>query len=691
MAVPETSRLLAQARVLVVESDPGLRGDLVRMLAPRVGVVLQACDGESGVDCWSRESPDVVIAGQALIGIDALAMSERIRKLDPDALIMLVSTTADSDFLHRVIGLGIDAHLVQPVDRELLLELLARCMRDRQRVLDLKMASMVFEVVNEGIMITDDRARILAVNPAFSLLTGYRPDEVIGQRTAVLSSGLHHREFYRAMWDTLLTHGRWSGEITNRRKDGSLYHQWLSIAAVDGELGAPRRFVGLVSDITERKREEERMRRLAHFDSLTGLPNRVLFLDRLQRSIARARRYRHKLAILYLDLDHFKNVNDTWGHAAGDEVLRVSASRMVQALRMSDTVSRRGGDEFVLIVEQSDAPENLNSICQKLLDEISSEIRFASAVLRIDASIGVAMYPDDAEDPDELLAAADVALYEAKAAGKGCFRFFHPSGAPRSHGRRDMERALREGLTDWRYTLRYLPEISLTTGKAEYIEALLRFQHPEFGLLDAGRFLEIAEEIGIMPELGRKALAQAAGELNGMEGDLGLVIDLSARQLSAPDAVAHLLDTLASAGVPTRRITFECSEAALTGSERAVKTLLGLADSGCKFSLDDFGAGYCSFSLLSQLPMSSIKIDRSFTSEITVNPQMRELVAALVAFAQRLGVRAVAEGVETHEQLEMLRRIGCDSAQGYVFGKPFSFEEWRTRSMVISDVFGRAG
>lgn len=688
MSIQSNSSLLSQARVLVVGSDPGVCSDLIRILTPQIAELIQATDGETGLERWSKFSPDVVIATQLSPDFDPFGMSEKIRALDPDALIMIVSAAASNDFLHRVIELGIDAHLLLPLDCSQLLDMLARCLRDRQRVLDLKMASMVFEVVNEGILITDDQARILAVNPAFSLLTGYRPDEVVGQRTSLLSSGLHPPEFYRTMWETLLTHGRWSGEITNRRKDGVLYDQWLSIAAVDGEIGVPQRFVGLVSDITERKREEERMRRLAHFDSLTGLPNRVLFLDRLQRSIARARRYRHKLAVLYLDLDHFKLINDNWGHAAGDEVLRVSSSRMLQALRMSDTVSRRGGDEFVLILEQGDAPERMDIICQKLLDEISKEIPYGNTTLKIDASIGVAIYPDDAEDTDELLVAADLALYEAKAAGKGCFRFFHPWETLRSHGRRDMERALREGLTDWRYTLRYLPEVSLKTGRAEYVEALLRFQHPEFGLLDAGRFLEIAEEIGIMPELGRKALAQAAGELNNMNGDLGLVIDLSAKQLSAPDAVGHLLATLAAAGVPTRRITFECSEAALTGNERAVKTLLGLADSGCKFSLDDFGAGYCSFSLLSQLPMSSIKIDRSFTCEITVNPQMRELVAALVAFAQRLGVRAVAEGVETPEQLEMLRQIGCDAVQGYVFGRPLSFDEWRVCALAIDGDFG---
>jgi len=686
----ESLKLLSLARVLVVESDEVLLHTLKSLLSPHVQEIILARDGESGLDRWCRDEPDIVLTGFSLSDFDGLVMSERIRALDPDAVIMVISDSAEIDFLHRIIHLGIDAHIVKPIDRILLIDLLTRCMRDRQRVLDLKMASMVFEVANEGILITDDRARILAVNPAFSLLTGYRPNEVVGQRTSVLSSGIHGPDFYRSMWETLLTHGRWEGELTNRRKDGSLYEQWLSIAAVDGDVGTPRRYVGLVSDITERKREEERIRRLAHIDSLTGLPNRVLFLDRLQRSIARARRYRHKLAVLYLDLDHFKHINDTWGHAAGDEVLRVSAARMVQALRLSDTVSRRGGDEFVLIVEQNDYPEGVGNICQKLLAEISKTITFNSFGLQIDASIGVAIYPDDAEEPDELLAAADVALYEAKADGRGRFRFFCSKSQPGFRGRLDMERELRAGLDNWRYTLRYLPEVSLLTGKAEYIEALLRFQHPEFGLLDAGRFLEIAEEIGIMPELGRKALGQAASELTSINGDLGLVIDLSARQLSAPDAVSHLLDTLGHAGVPTTRITFECTEAVLTGNERAMKTLLRLAESGCKFSLDDFGAGYCSFSLLSQLPMSSIKIDRSFTGEIVHNPQMRELVAALVAFAQRLGVRAVAEGVETQAQLEILRDIGCDAAQGYLFGRPISFDEWRNRSGMQKDLFGSA-
>ena len=678
---------LERVRVLVVDNEQTTLDVLQTVLSGHVAEIFWATDVESGMANWSRHQPDIALIEYRLPDGDGLDMCKQIRALDPDATIMVMAAATDPDYLHRIIGEGIDAHIAKPIDEFLLLDRFRRCLRDRQRVLDLKMASLVFEVVNEGIIITDEKSRILAVNPAFSVLTGYRPNEVVGMRTSILSSGLHAPDFYRLIWDSLLTHGRWSGELTNRRKDGSHYEQWLSIAAVDGQFGFPRRYVGLISDITERKREEERVRRLAHIDSLTGVANRVLFHDRLHRSIARAHRYRYKLAILYVDLDHFKQVNDNWGHAAGDEVLRVAASRMVHSVRVTDTVSRRGGDEFVLIIEQNDDPEELGSICQKLLSQISRSIPLGTSNIQVDASIGVAIYPDDAEQPEDLLAAADMALYEAKSEGRSRFRFYRQKSAPNFRGRLDMEQALRDGLVNWRYAIRYLPEISLQTGKVEHVEALLRFQHPEFGLLDAGRFLEIAEEIGIMPELGHKALVQAASELTQISGELGLVVDLSARQLMAPDAVKHLLAILLKAGVPTERITFECTESALTGNEWAVKTVLALAESGCKFSLDDFGAGYCSFGLLSQLPMNSIKIDRSFVAEIVLNPQMRSLVSALVAFGKQLGVRVIAEGVENLAQLEILREVGCDAAQGYLFGRPVGFDDLGSFSAGFKSLF----
>ncbi|MBS1158644.1 MAG: diguanylate cyclase/phosphodiesterase with sensor [Proteobacteria bacterium] len=650
------------------------------MLRPYVAEIFMAHSVEEGLAIWRKQQPDVTLTEIETTEVDGLAMSRLIKADDPDAAIIVISSSTASEHLRLAIDVGVDGYIFKPVDSVLLLDLIARALRDRKRVLDLKMGHMVFAVANEGILVTDEVSRIVAVNPAFSEITGYRPDEVIGQKTKLLSAGQHPPEFYRAMWDALNSHGRWSGEIINRRKDGVVFSEWLSIAAVDGEFQRGRRYVGLISDISDRKKEEEYIRRLAHFDSLTGLPNRVLFNDRLQRALVRAKRYRQSLAVLYVDLDHFKEINDTYGHAAGDEALKIVAARLLSTLRQNDTVSRRGGDEFVVIVELTEHPEGIGNVCNKLLTELRQPFRLAGQWLELGASIGVANFPGDASEPEALLAAADAALYEAKTAGRGVFRFFEAEAQKTACTRLEMERELRAGLKNWRYQVHYLPEISLVTGGLENVEALLRFHHPEFGLLEAGRFLEIAEEIGIMPELGQKALAEAVGEILALSenyADLGLVIDLSARQLCAPDAVSHLLDTLVRAGMPTQRITFECSENALSGNEAAMQTLFGLASSGCKFTLDDFGAGFCSFSLISQLPMTSIKIDRSFTREIDSNPQIRQLVAALIAFGKRLGMRTVAEGVETERQIEFLRQSRCDTAQGYVFGRPMNSQQLR--------------
>jgi len=665
-------------RLLIVESDPEIHAFLRSTLSEDYARLDFTCTTDEAMQRWHVAQPDLILTEISAPAIDGLAMTEYLRQIDRDAAIVVISAADDSRLLRRAIEIGIDGYVAKPIDPPLLIDAINRALRDRQRVLDLRMARMVFEVANEGILITDDKTRILAVNPAFSEITGYRPDEVVGRRTHMLSSGLHGADFYRALWDSLQTHGRWAGEVVNRRKDGSLYSEWLSIAAVDGGIeSVPRRFVGLVSDISQRKLEEERIRRLAHFDSLTGLPNRVLFNDRLLRSLARARRHGSRLAVLYLDLDHFKEINDHWGHATGDAVLQVAGSRMIDVLRQSDTVSRRGGDEFVVIVELSEEGEGIAAICHKLITALAEPIQTEQTALVLGVSIGVAIFPVDAEDPESLLAAADCALYQAKHEGRGQFCFYHPEIQQGTCHRREMERALRAGVGEGRYVLRYLPEISLIDGRVESLEALLRFEHPQLGLLDAGHFLAQIEEIGLMPELGALALTMAAGDLASL-GELAprLVVDLSAKQLAAPDAAEQLLAALENAALPPSTVTFECTEAALAGNDAGLQTIYQLAAAGCQFTLDDFGAGFCSFSLISQLPMSSIKIDRSFTSEIDRNPQIRELVAALIAFARRLGLRAVAEGVENPAQLVLLREMGCHAVQGYHFGRPQAFDDW---------------
>lgn len=665
---------LKGTRVLIVDDDPLMRAMLAKLVSPHVAEVLLATDGQDGLEKWRSHQPDVVVTDITMPRMNGLAMSEAIKAQDPGSTIIVISASSENEYLRQAIDIGIERYVFKPVDSKLLLDAIAKCARHRTHLLELEMAKMVFEVGNEGILVTDAEPRILTCNPAFSAISGYRPDEVIGQKTSIFSSGLHDAEFYRNMWDALKTHRRWSGEITNRRKNGETCAQWMSIAAVEGKLGDVKRYVAIVSDITKRKKQEEYIRHLAHFDSLTGLANRVLFNDRLQHSIASARRNGGRLAVLYLDLDYFKAVNDKYGHTVGDEVLKVVAARMQNTVRQGDLVSRRGGDEFILLFEEVQQTEHVAGVCRKLIEHIAQPIVVAEEAITVGASIGISLFPDDAEDAEMLLTTADFALYEAKANGRGCFQYCRVETQTKAWMRLDMERELRDGLKDWRFEIHYLPEISLVTGELENIEALLRFQHPIHGLIDAGRFLEIAEEIGIMPEVGRRALAIAAAELPVLSDlshrNLGLVVDLSCRQLSAPEAVDGLLSILAEAGVHNGNITFECAESALVGHGAALQSLFKLAAAGCKFTLDDFGAGYCSFDLLGQLPMTSIKIDRSFVSEIDTSPQSRELVAALIAFSKRLGLRTVAEGVENLTQLQFLRENDCDSVQGYLFGKP---------------------
>lgn len=671
---------ISQARILVLESDDLALAALEHSFL-RLGIEdRHVCEQPvEALRQWRRVQPDVSLIDVQSADGEGFKLARDIRQIDPDAAIIMFSCEASCHDLQQALEIGVEGYLFKPLDFQLLRETLERALEKRERLMDLRMGRMVFEVANEGIIVTDDEPRILAVNPAFTEITGYRPDEVVGRKPSMLSAGYSTSSFYRSIWETLKTRGRWSGEIVNRRRDGEQFSEWLSIAAVDGDLHGSRRYVGLVSDITERKQEEERMRQLAHFDCLTGLANRVLFSEQLHRTLARAERYGESIALVYIDLDYFKDINDNYGHAVGDEVLQVLAARMQDMLRKSDTVSRRGGDEFVILLELDGHPEGLAAICAKLIAELSRPIELDEYILQPSASLGIAVYPTDARTESELLAAADTALYEAKAAGRRQFRIFRSDAQLQADTRLDMEKELRAGLKDWRYSLRYLPEICLHTGEVENVEALLRFHHPEHGLLDAGRFLEVAEQIGIMPELGRRALAEAVKEILSLDNtrEIGLVVDLSTRQLAAPGALNNLLEVLREAGVPNRLITFECPETALGGNQLALETLFGLALSGCRFTLDDFGSGYCSFGLLRQLPMSSIKIDRCFISEVTSSAQMRDLVAALIAFAKRLGLRVVAEGVETAAQLSFLKEVGCDAAQGYVFGRPMPLNELR--------------
>lgn len=667
---------LADAHVLVVEDDPILLVQLQRMAGKHAAEVRTASNGAEGLRIWHGWRPDVVVTDIIMPVMDGLEMGRAIKEADADAQIVVVSTSSEVGHLRQALDIGIDRYVLKPVDERLLADALGKCLRDAHRLQELRLARLVFESAGEGMMVTDSRGVILTVNPAFCEISGYREDEVLGKTPAVLNFGLQPPDFYRDMWGSLHAVGRWSGEITNRRKNGERYPEWLSIVAVDDPARRTTRYVGLFSDITERKREEERIRRLAHFDSLTGLPNRILFSDHLKRAIARMSRGGGQLALLYLDLDRFKPVNDQHGHATGDRVLAEAARRMMSCMRTGDTVSRRGGDEFVALLEAGDAKNAAAMVSRKLIQEVSRPYEIDGLRIVIGASIGVAIYPDDGGSADALLASADTALYAAKEEGRGDFRFFRMEDQFATHARLSLEEALRRGVQEGGFELRYLPQFSLGDGKVERLEVLLRFRHPGEGLLEAGCFLDIAERLGLLPEVGMRSLEEAArtAATLGMPG-LGLTLDMSGLQLSHLDDLDRIETILSAHGLAPGDLALEFPESALTENDSGLKNLLGLARAGYKLALDDFGAGFCSFSLLQQLPLSAIKIDLFFIEEIDTNPQGRELVAALIAFARRLGISTVAEGVNSPTQLAFLRENGCDSVQGFLFGEPLAAAE----------------
>ncbi|MEW5788237.1 MAG: EAL domain-containing protein [Pseudomonadota bacterium] len=667
----DVSPMLRGARVLVVEDDPILLAQLRHLVVKWGCEARVAANGLEGLKAWHAWRPDVVLTDIVMPVMDGLAMAGAIREVDAAAQIVVVSSSEDSRHLRSALEVGIDRYVLKPVDEGLLLDALVKCLRDAHRLQELHLARMVFESAGEGVVVSDAQGLILTANPAYCDMSGYRENDLQGRRLAEVNPAWLGDDLSRDMREGLAAVGRWSGEVVNRRKSGETYPVWLSMVSVEDPARRVARYVSLMSDITERKREEERIRRLAHYDALTGLPNRVLFLDHLRRAVARMARVGGRLALLYLDLDHFKPVNDLYGHETGDRVLAEAARRMQGCMRQADTVSRRGGDEFVALLESGDAKNAAAMASRKLIEAVSAPYEIQGHHFIIGASIGIAIYPDDGTSPEALLAAADGALYTAKAEGRGDFRFHSPRDQLDTRARLSLEESLRQGVGQGAFELRYLPEIRLESGQVERVEVLLRFRHPQEGLLEPDRFLDVAERLGLLPGLGLRTLTEAArvvGQLG--DGELGLTLDMSALQLAQLDEPARLAELLAEAGLPPHALTLEFPEEVVTDNEAGLKNLMTLAQAGFRISLDDFGAGFCSFSMLQQLPLSAIKIDRLFVEEIETNPQSRELVAALIAFARRLGIPTVAEGVNSPGQLDFLRDNGCESVQGFLFCEP---------------------
>ncbi|EPR40233.1 diguanylate cyclase/phosphodiesterase with PAS/PAC sensor(s) [Desulfovibrio sp. X2] len=526
----------------------------------------------------------------------------------------------------------------------------------------------------DGILITDAKGAILQVNPAFSRITGYAPEEVLGQNPRVLKSDRHEEGFYGDMWQNLLRDGQWEGEIWNRRKNGEAYPEWLSISAIRGEDGQVAHFVAVFHDISEIKRSEELMKHQAYHDALTGLPNRLLLLDRLGVSISHAKRAGTRLTLLFLDMDNFKTVNDSLGHSLGDLLLMAFAHRLRRLLREQDTVARLGGDEFVVLVEDVESEAAAVAVGERILEALRRPFTVKHHELFITASIGITLYPEDGDTPETLLKNADLAMYRAKEQGRNSCQLFTPAMNERAHARLDLERSLRRAVGQKDFTVWFQPKVHLATGTIIGAEALVRWPRKDGSLVQPDAFIPLAEETGLITTIGEQVLEKACLEAKAWH-DAGLAhavaVNLSMRQLSQKGLVEHIAGVLERTGLDPALLEFEITETAIMSRvEQAVAVLRDIRDLGAQITVDDFGTGYSSLYYLKRFPIRGLKIDKSFVSHLPDNGDDLAIVRTVISMAASLGLHVTAEGVEVAAQAETLRALGCEFAQGYLFGRP---------------------
>ncbi len=557
----------------------------------------------------------------------------------------------------------------------------------KQAEASLRLAASVFTHAREGILITDPEGSIVDVNDAFCRITGYAREEMLGRSPATLKSGRQGREFYAAMWRRLAEHGHWSGELWNRRKDGTEYAEHLTISAVRDEAGNTRHYVGLFSDITAQKTHEYELERVAHHDALTGLPNRALLADRMGLAMAHSRRTGETLAVCLLDLDGFKPVNDRLGHKAGDRLLQEIALRLLGCIREEDTAARLGGDEFVLLLGGFREERAYEDILRRLGAAIARPVRIDGESVQVSASIGVTLYPFDPADADQLLRHADQAMYQAKAEGKGVHRLFNPASESRQRANQCLLGTIEAAIAQGQFELHYQPKVDCRAARVVGVEALLRWNHPVLGMRSPAEFLPLIEQEDLVARLGEWVIGTALKQMaTWLEAGvvLPVSVNIAARHFMHGDLAGYLAARLADAPPELgRMLCIELVETAALEDVQAVRRLMArFQPAGIGFALDDFGTGYSTLLHLKQLPVDELKIDLAFIRDMLEDPDDLAIVDGIVGLARAFGRRVVAEGVERIEQILMLLELGCDVVQGHAVAPPMPaarLESWLAR------------
>ncbi len=680
-------------KVLLVEDDP-LTRRLLETVIRSCGYEVTACaDAETAWEIYQQDAHPLIVLDWMLPGMDGLQLCRQMRLLPQGnwSVILIITVRDQVEDLREVLEAGADDYLSKPVDVRLLKVRLAIAERRIRDLLERKRAEEAMRLrdraiaaASNGIAITDPNQPdnpVIYCNPALERITGYTQAEILGRNLRFLQGPDTDPATISEIRNALREERECWVVLKNYRKDGSPFWNELTIAPVRDEKGRLTHFIGVQTDITQRKRDEETIRHLAYDDALTGLPNRTLFNDRLTLALAQAHRNQGKLAVMLVDLDRFKIINDTLGHAVGDQLLRGVARRLVSSLREGDTVARLGDDEFALLLPGMDQIEDVAKTAQKIIEILKSAFYFEGHELHVTPSIGIALYPNDGEDAQTLLKNANMALHRAKEQGRNTYQLYTPAMNATALERLALENRLYRALEREEFVIYYQPQINIHTGRVVGVEALVRWRHPKLGLILPGKFIPLAEETGFIIPLGEWVLLTACAQNKAWQ-DAGLpplrmAVNLSISHFKREDLAKMLAQVLEKTGLHPSYLELELTESiGMENVERAITKLQELKALGVKLSIDDFGTGYSSLSYLKRFPIDTLKIDQSFVQHIPTNPNDTAITTAIIAMAHSLNLKVIAEGVETEEQLTFLRPYRCDEMQGFLFSKPMPAEEF---------------
>ncbi|VAW98102.1 diguanylate cyclase/phosphodiesterase (GGDEF & EAL domains) with PAS/PAC sensor(s) [hydrothermal vent metagenome] len=670
-----------QRTLLLVDDEPNVLKALKRLLYKEDYQILTADSGAEGLQQLADHKVNVIVSDQRMPNMTGVEFLGQVFELYPDTVRIVLSGYADFSAVTDAINKGaIYKFFTKPWNDDQMLANVFEAFRHSELNIKNEQLTRIFESTLEGILITDVTGVIQSVNPAFTFITGYSAIEAIGNTPMMLKSDRHDTSFFEKMWQSLVKHGQWEGEVWNQRKNGEVYPLWLVLTAIKGMESKPSQYVGLFNDITEQKKNEQCIRFQAYHDALTELPNRLLFNDRLQVALAQALRASEKLAIMFIDLDRFKNINDSLGHAVGDQLLQEMAKRLQKFTRDEDTVARMGGDEFTILLPRFTRVHDVEQLALKILNGISLPFHIEGQELVVTSSIGISLYPNDGETLESLMKNADSAMYRAKDQGRNKYQLYNADMNAGAIEHLTMETQLRHALERNEFCLYYQPQVDINSGRLIGFEALLRWLHPQQGLLAPGKFITLLEETGLIVSVGEWILNQSCCQnfiwREAAFTPVRVAVNVSSFQFRATHINLLVAAALERSGLDAGGLEVEITEGAIMDNvTQNSETLQQLRDMGVAIAIDDFGTGYSSLSYLKQFPVDMLKIDQSFVRDITCNPQDMEIVRSIITMAHGLGLGAIAEGVEIIEQLELLRSLGCDQVQGYYTGRPLEVEQ----------------